>query len=298
MEEMESTKTIGSILREAREKRGWSLEAAAKASKIRKEQLVYLEEGKFGSFPSYAYVKGFVRTYARTLGLDEKDLLPQLEKELQEWEETFSLAPHPVRFLESAKPIVEYRDVRPRTFSLGLVSSLFLLVCSIVGYKIYQVTYHSPTGVLPAVKESSPASAPVLQEEVRRAIPVLPGEEEAVPALPAQPAGSPSQTALAPEVRRAEPVHPEDHRPEVNTSYELAIRAKGSCWVQVSVVENGATHQVFAGKLAAGERRTFSGQKFRLRVANPASLEISINGQTVPLVATNRNPEEITLPTP
>jgi cytoskeleton protein RodZ len=298
MEETQPDKTIGEILREARQKRGWSLEAAAKASKIRKEQLALLEEGRYGAFPAYAYVKGFVRTYARVLGLEEKSLLPKLERELEGWEENFSFVANPVRFLEPAKPILEYRDVKPRTFSLGLVSSLFLLVCSIVGYKIYQVTYHSPKAALPSVAQPTPTTPP-LQEEVRRAIPVTPGQEEnVVPAAPAL-SGEPAYGAAAalPEVRRAEPVRSEERGPS-GPAYELALRAKGTCWVKVSVVENGATREVFSGKLSPGERRTFSGQKFRLWVANPASLEIAINGQSVPLVATNRSQEEITLPTP
>jgi cytoskeletal protein RodZ len=63
-------KTVGEILRSAREARKLSVEQVNKETKISKETVRALEQDDFGSFPSETYLKGFVRTYAEFLELD------------------------------------------------------------------------------------------------------------------------------------------------------------------------------------------------------------------------------------
>jgi hypothetical protein len=61
---------IGASLREARSRRGLSLEDVQKRLRIRDRYLVALEEERWDALPGEAYVKGFLRTYAEFLGLD------------------------------------------------------------------------------------------------------------------------------------------------------------------------------------------------------------------------------------
>jgi cytoskeletal protein RodZ len=63
-------KTVGEILRTAREARKLSVEQVNRETKISVQTIRALEEDDFGAFPSETYVKGFVRTYAEFLGLD------------------------------------------------------------------------------------------------------------------------------------------------------------------------------------------------------------------------------------
>jgi hypothetical protein len=61
---------IGGSLREARERQGLELTEAEAATKIRAKYLRALEEERFDLLPAQTYVKGFLRSYADSLGLD------------------------------------------------------------------------------------------------------------------------------------------------------------------------------------------------------------------------------------
>jgi len=61
---------IGSSLREARERQGLDLSTVERETKIRGKYIRALEDEQFELLPAQTYVKGFLRTYAETLGLD------------------------------------------------------------------------------------------------------------------------------------------------------------------------------------------------------------------------------------
>lgn len=63
-------KTVGSILKDAREAKKLSLEHVEQATKIRRRFLESLEADEYHALPSLAYAKGFVKNYAQYLGLD------------------------------------------------------------------------------------------------------------------------------------------------------------------------------------------------------------------------------------
>jgi len=67
----------GEILRQARETKGWSLGQAEEATKIRVRYLKALEEEQYSVLPGSTYTKGFLRTYARHLGLDPDAVIAQ-----------------------------------------------------------------------------------------------------------------------------------------------------------------------------------------------------------------------------
>lgn len=68
-------KTIGQLLKKRREQLGIFLEDAEIDLRIRKKYLEGLEEDNFDLFPSANYIKGFLRSYCRFLGLDEEKVL-------------------------------------------------------------------------------------------------------------------------------------------------------------------------------------------------------------------------------
>lgn len=70
---------IGNILRSSREDRELSLEQVSAATYIRLHYLEAMEAGDFDALPSRVQMKGFLRSYAGLLGLDEKVLLEMLE---------------------------------------------------------------------------------------------------------------------------------------------------------------------------------------------------------------------------
>ena len=70
---------IGKILRAAREDHQLTLEQISAATHIRLHYLQAMENGDFDALPSRLQMKGFLRSYAGQLGLDEKVLIELLE---------------------------------------------------------------------------------------------------------------------------------------------------------------------------------------------------------------------------
>ncbi len=70
-----ATQSVGAGLREVRERLGWRLGDLATNLRIRLEFLEAIEAGNLQALPGVAYRAGFVRTYARALGLDPEEIL-------------------------------------------------------------------------------------------------------------------------------------------------------------------------------------------------------------------------------
>lgn len=68
-------KEISKILIEARKNRGIDLEQATRDTNISKQFLVGLESDNYDDFPAETYVLGFLRNYAKYLGLDADEVL-------------------------------------------------------------------------------------------------------------------------------------------------------------------------------------------------------------------------------
>src|SRR5437763_2968390 len=66
------TGAFGERMRREREMRGIKLEEIAESTKIGKRNLQALEEEHFDQLPGGIFNKGFVRAYAKYLGLDEE----------------------------------------------------------------------------------------------------------------------------------------------------------------------------------------------------------------------------------
>jgi len=71
----------GDILRQARLARGEDVAVVAAKLKMRRDQLEAIETGDYAKLPGRTYVFGFVRTYARYLGLDAEALIQRIKDE-------------------------------------------------------------------------------------------------------------------------------------------------------------------------------------------------------------------------
>ncbi|MGB4599430.1 MAG: RodZ domain-containing protein [Trichlorobacter sp.] len=76
--------TPGPVLRRCREFHNMSIEDAAEATKIGKNYLRALEDDRHAEFASPAYRKGFLRIYAKHLGLHADELVQLLQPEQTE----------------------------------------------------------------------------------------------------------------------------------------------------------------------------------------------------------------------
>lgn len=72
---------LGVRLKEARLKKGLSLEEVSKATKIKPSFLQALEKGEYENLPSSAYAFGFVSNYASYLGMPKKETLAMFRRE-------------------------------------------------------------------------------------------------------------------------------------------------------------------------------------------------------------------------
>ncbi len=83
--------TLGQYLKRERESRTVSLEELSKGTRISRPFLEALEEDDFSSFPQRVFIPGFLKGYARYVGLDIKEVLAryQVQSELEARKETF-----------------------------------------------------------------------------------------------------------------------------------------------------------------------------------------------------------------
>lgn len=70
---------LGQILREARENKGLTLEEVQAETRIHARFLTALEKGDYTALPTPVHVRGFLRNYARFLGLDPQPLLDRYQ---------------------------------------------------------------------------------------------------------------------------------------------------------------------------------------------------------------------------
>lgn len=73
---------IGKVLRQAREKKGYTLDDLQQLTKIQKRYLIAIEDEKFDELPGDFYVRAFIKQYANTVGLDGNDLIKEYDDKL------------------------------------------------------------------------------------------------------------------------------------------------------------------------------------------------------------------------
>jgi cytoskeleton protein RodZ len=66
---------LGEFLRRERELRHISLDDVAERTKISRRYLEAIEEGQYDRLPGETFVRGFIRSYAQSVGLDPQDTL-------------------------------------------------------------------------------------------------------------------------------------------------------------------------------------------------------------------------------
>lgn len=69
------TANFGSVLREARERRNISLADIARQTKVSVSSLQLLEQGRLSDLPHETFVRGFIRSYARSVGVSHAESL-------------------------------------------------------------------------------------------------------------------------------------------------------------------------------------------------------------------------------
>ena len=89
-------RTVGQILKEARENKLYTLEDIEKHTKIRTEMLEALERDDYEKLPPLIFIQGFIKNYGKFLGLDTAKLLAVFRRD-------FESKKHPPLVMESFK---------------------------------------------------------------------------------------------------------------------------------------------------------------------------------------------------
>ena len=140
---------VGQKLKEARQRRGLTLEDVAKATKIKIAFLEALEKGEYAKLPSSAYASGFVKNYSIFLGLPLKETLALFRREFDD-RKIYKVLP------ESFSKRDEFSTKRV-PIRMAIVGILFFL--SFFGYILFQYKYAI---ISPPLTISSPGEKEVV----------------------------------------------------------------------------------------------------------------------------------------
>ncbi len=120
--------SYGSILREAREAQGLSIERVAAETAITKQYIIALENDDQAGFHGEAYLTGFLQNYSDYLGTDTKELLKLY---------------HAMKLQESPTPRALLEKERPK-FLVPLIVGIVLLVLGGTGFFLYFYVFKIP----------------------------------------------------------------------------------------------------------------------------------------------------------
>ncbi len=326
VEAKEQNESLGQELRRLREYQGWTPEAASKKTKISVGQILDIESDNYSSFPSVSYVRGFVRIYARALGLDDRKVVAKLDGKLVDDEPSLV----PLTALDQIADEKKKNQKKPVTEATGnkLVGIVVLVMIGSAVLAIYKAgglkRYHqSPEATIEIPKaevispvapgsSSTPAVAkaePVASKASKQRSPETPvahAEPVAVPVgastttPPAKPEEAPQVFAPQAGTPRAEVIRPAEpvaapSVPVVPQLSSLAVQASSEAWIRV-IVDGQEGSPAYDGLMTSGQSITLQGQRFYIKARPPKALSISINGEAPRLLGESSGPQEFHLP--
>ncbi|MGA5484110.1 RodZ domain-containing protein [Pseudomonas siliginis] len=306
----------GETLRQARESNGWSLAEVALKLNLTVTSLSNLEAGAFDKLPGHTFARGYIRAYAKLLGMDQTVLVQQFDQSTGTDSQGSNV--HALGRIEE--------PVRVSHTILRIVSLLLLIAVIGGGFVWWQdqtsqrtrdLTSLAPehvevegadgtTQIHPidepedqAVAENQADSSTTLalpqsetSAESTGAESAAPATEPAAPAVaPSAPAQTPAPVVAAPATpapsvpATAAPTAPVAQAPSAEAAAPVAgegqvqLQFTGDCWAQVT---DGRGKVIFSGLKHKGDSVSVSGKPplaVRLGVARAA--QVSYNGQPV-----------------
>ncbi|PYB95125.1 DUF4115 domain-containing protein [Pseudomonas koreensis] len=306
----------GETLRQARESNGWSLAEVALKLNLTVTSLSNLEAGAFDKLPGHTFARGYIRAYAKLLGMDQTALVQQFDQSTGTDSQGSNV--HALGRIEE--------PVRVSHTILRIVSLLLLIAVIGGGFVWWQdqtsqrtrdltslapehVEVEGADGTTQIHPIDEPEDQAVAENQADNSTSLaLPqsetsaestGAESAAPAAePAAPAVAPSAPAQTPAPVVAAPATPAPNVPAtpaptapvaqapsaeaaapVAGEGQVQLQFTGDCWAQVT---DGRGKVIFSGLKHKGDSVTVSGKpplNVRLGVARAA--QVSYNGQPV-----------------
>lgn len=289
----------GETLRQGRESKDWSLPDVASRLNLTVASLGNLESGDFEKLPGHTFARGYIRAYAKLLGLDQSGLVQQFDH--YTGTDAHGSNVHSLGRIEE--------PVRLSHNILRIVSLLLLVVLVGAGFFWWQdqtsmrgkesaginlehVEVESADGTTQIHPLDEPEDQAVIETQ-GTPLPLAAGEPaaEAAPTAPAAPAAATPSTT-APAILPAAPVHTTPNTPVLATApstpqAEPAVAGSGKinlqyvfdCWTQVTDA-NGKV--LLSGVKRKGENLDVTGKPpLTLRLGFARGVHVSYNGQSV-----------------
>jgi cytoskeleton protein RodZ len=298
----------GETLRQARESNGWSLAEVALKLNLTTTSLSNLEAGAFDKLPGHTFARGYIRAYAKLLGMDQADLVRQFDQSTGTDSQGSSV--HSLGRIEE--------PVRVSHTILRIVSLLLLVAVIGGGFIWWQDQTSMRTkdliGLAPEHVEVEGADGTTqihpLDEPEDQAVAQGQSEGETALALPqaAAPAETPAQAQVtAPAAPTAPvdaaPVTPAPTAPAVQAPVvtapaaapatapaaaaaapvagqgQVQVQFTSDCWTQVT---DGSGKVLFSGLKRKGDSLAVNGKPpFAVRLGFARGAQVSYNGQPV-----------------
>lgn len=240
--------SVGQLLREARAARGITVDDAALRLRLMQRQIEAMEADDFESLGRPVFARGFVRNYARLLGLAAEPLLAQMEGAPAEPAVAVAETPPPRRAWLTAPWLI-----------LLLLAALAVVAVPVALYWwLNSEVEEAVDAPAPPIVHATPAPAPQPASSTPAAVP------EAAP----PPAAKPVEAAV-----------PAAPAPAANSVLHLEFG--DDAWVEI---RDGSGRMVHRQLNRTGSSVDIAGQPpFDLVVGNAAQVRLSYNGRAIDL---------------
>jgi cytoskeleton protein RodZ len=280
--------SVGEELRFARERKGVSRKDAAIQLCLSESYISALEEDNRAKLPAPAYVKGYIRSYGRLLGLSTDLLIQKYDQSLPE-----QTTEKDVPSLSPKKLNIKYRELYPKKrFSFFNLFSV-LIVGSIVlsSFFYWQVGDYngSPKIGLRKVSVEGANGRVVVEDfsDIENDIPhtILDQQSSAADVSESAQKNEPTENVVSETADSAMSNETSDSISNSLVEFvdSITLQAKEQCWVKVTDSNGGMLHVAL---MRPGELKKLSGTApFEVVLGNVKGVTLSFNGEEVDLEA-------------
>ena len=161
----------GQMLRTARENKEWSLTDTEEITKIRVRYIQALEEENYGILPGPTYAKGYLRTYAKQLGLNSDEIIALYSA---------TLTPD----VASAPPVLKTLQVSPKSRPLWVRPAIIggVAVLMLIAYAAKGL--YSPENAIPDTPYTAPPLISAPKTDTATTSPPLSASESSLQITP------------------------------------------------------------------------------------------------------------------
>lgn len=253
--------SVGQILRDAREAQGITLEDASVRLRLMQRQVEAMETDDFESLDPPVFARGFVRNYARLLGLAPEALLARMAGAPAEPAEVSHAAPPPPHSWLSSPWLI-----------LLLLGLLVLVAVPVALYWWLNSAGEDGPG------KQAPSAAQTRFAPVAVPAPVTEPAEAAPPAVEVAPVAPAAPVAETPETSRQDEAGTPE-APAINGVLHLEFGDES--WVEVKDASGRMLHRQLN---PAGTSADIPGQPpFDVVIGNAAQVRLTYNGRPIGL---------------